>query len=1229
MSISQLSPQKSLNKAYRKVKPVRKDIDAFKVNLIALLDNVKPSESEEFHKNLIIDFLKKTYYDPDHYVNTRGREDLVIHNGKTSTTSTGVLIEAKSPTNTNEMPSDGKVNTKAVQELVLYYLRERITEGNDEVRHLIVTNVYEWYIFDAQIFDKCFAQDTKLVKKFKEFEAGKLSDTKTSHFYKEIAKVAIDKYESELTHTYFDLRKYEKPLRNEDLKDDRKLVTLYKIFSPQHLLKKAFANDSNSLDKKFYDELLHIIGLHEERVKGKKLIKRKPEGKRDNASILENTIAKLKTKNSLNRLPNRMQYGADVEEQLFNLGLELVITWINRILFLKLLEAQLVGYHRGDKSYRFLNLQMIDDYDQLFTLFHEVLAIEVADRQDDISDKYSKVPYLNSSLFEIQELEHDTVDISGLKNDLEIPIHTKTVLKDNSKTRRGKQSTLSYLFDFLDAYDFSSEGGEDIQEENKNLINASVLGLIFEKINGYKDGSFFTPGFITMYMCRETIRRAVVQKFVDAKGWKCKVFDDLYEDIQEYVQQHEDGRAEGRKEVNNIINSLKICDPAVGSGHFLVSALNEIMSIKSDLKILQDEKGKTLRDYELEVVNDELVISVEEELFEYHPDNKEASRVQKTLFHEKQTIIENCLFGVDINPNSVKICQLRLWVELLKHAYYNDDKQLETLPNIDINIKCGNSLISRFDLEADMSEVFTKKGYSQTEYLNAVSAYKDAPDKDAKAQLRDYLAKIKSEFHTNLYARDPRKKKLSSWRGQLNLLENKEQLGDLFEKISDKKVTTKIAKLQKDITKLELELQDEEDGRFYELNNAFEWRFEFPEVLEVDGSYRGFDVVIGNPPYGAEINERKYFKKVYLKTSHGQLDTYKFFIELGLKLSCNKSSIFSYITSDSYLEKQYFKDVRKLLGQKCNYIRNVKLGDDIFDEVNLPTSLFITSKSFTLKKDYEFLDVSSIPRSELHSSLYHASYITSTPNLEKGFVIIDSIVNIEDTKPLIELYNQVMGVKVYQIGKGTPKQTIKEKQDDLFISDEKLNPTYKKYISQGVERYNYKDKHEFITYGPWLAEPRKKEYFESPKIVVREIINPRIFACYFEVECVIKNIAAVIIARSTEYTLPYLLAILNSKLMTYYVYEQSPKSSNKSYPSFNSKLLKGIPIKMASLDFQGELGSLALKQNIAEGVDSNVDSQIDLMIYKLYGLTYDEVLIVEESVGDGSFGVSEAEYYSE
>jgi len=187
----------------------------------------------------------------------------------------------------------------------------------------------------------------------------------------------------------------------------------------------------------------------------------------------------------------------------------------------------------------------------------------------------------------------------------------------------------------------------------------------------------------------------VVQKFNETKNWNCTDLVQLYDKI------------DNRKEANAIVNNLKICDPAVGSGHFLVSALNEIIAIKSDLKILIDRDGKRLKEYSVEVQNDELIVTDDEgELFDYNPRSKESQRLQETLFHEKQTIIENCLFGVDVNPNSVKICRLRLWIELLKNTYYRPTGELETLPNIDINIKCGNSLISRYNLKLKKAHGF-------------------------------------------------------------------------------------------------------------------------------------------------------------------------------------------------------------------------------------------------------------------------------------------------------------------------------------------------------------------------------------------------------------------------------------------------------------------------------------------------------------------------------------------
>jgi hypothetical protein len=158
MEISLLNLRDSINKAYLKVKPNRTQIETFKKNITNLFDQIKESESEEFHKNIISEFLKNTYYSPNNYINTKGRSDLVIHNGKDSNSTVGVLFEVKKPGNKSEMPTCKDINTKAFHELILYYLRERITNKNIEIKYLVITNIFEWFIFNASDFERLFAK---------------------------------------------------------------------------------------------------------------------------------------------------------------------------------------------------------------------------------------------------------------------------------------------------------------------------------------------------------------------------------------------------------------------------------------------------------------------------------------------------------------------------------------------------------------------------------------------------------------------------------------------------------------------------------------------------------------------------------------------------------------------------------------------------------------------------------------------------------------------------------------------------------------------------------------------------------------------------------------------------------------------------------------------------------------------------------------------------------------
>jgi adenine-specific DNA-methyltransferase len=840
IKMTRQNPRQALNKAFIRAGAIKNEFEKFKVNLLNLIQQIDDNETEEFHKNIVADFLKNTYYSPDFFINTKKSNDFVIYNGKDTKSSVSVIIEAKKPNNTSEMLKVDNLNTKALQQLIFYFLEERITNKNLEIKYLIATNIYEWFIFDAEVFEKAFAK--KLEKQFIDFKENRLSGSTTDFFYKEIAQPAIVQVKNDLGFTYFDLRDYEPYLTIADQQNDKELIALFKLFSPQHLLKLPFANDSNILNKNFYHELLHIIGLTEVKEGSKKLIQRKPTKEREQGSLIENTITRLRELRKIDRLENSEQFGENQEEIIVNISVELSITWINRILFLKLLESQLIRYHQGDKSFAFLNLAKIPNFGSLNRLFFGVLSHKPDDRDEHIKNIVANIPYLNSSLFEVSDLEHQTLVISNLLNDEKLSIFSTTVLKDNNGNKRtGKLTALEYIFQFLDAYNFSSEGAEEIQEENKTLINASVLGLIFEKINGYKDGSFFTPGFITMYMCRETIRRAVIQKFNEAKGWNCQNINELYDKI------------DNKKEANDIINSLKICDPAVGSGHFLVSALNEIIAIKSELKILLDREGKTLRDYHIEVVNDELIITDDDgQTFAYNPKNKESQRIQETIFHEKQIVIENCLFGVDINPNSVKICCLRLWIELLKNAYYtakSNYRELETLPNIDINIKVGNSLVNQFLLNADLRPVLRNSEWNIESYQEAVSKYRHPESKEEKREMEKFIKYVKSNIRTEISFEYLSRKefKLAEKEQELYHLIHQQRL--LEESEAEKKEReTKQEILQEEIKEIETEIAEIKSGKLYQ--NSFEWRFEFPEVLNEEGDFVGFDVIIGNPPYG-------------------------------------------------------------------------------------------------------------------------------------------------------------------------------------------------------------------------------------------------------------------------------------------------------------------------------------------------------------------------------------------
>ena len=1237
----ELTIAKSLNKAYRQIPVDRTVFDTFKKQLNILYEQISTINTEEKLKGDLMDFLKLSFYGQDYKVSPNGDIDCAIHLGNSIDNPVGVIFEVKKPTNVSEMITREDLNRKALQELLLYYLRERHTKKNFQLKQLVVTNIYEFFVFDAQEFERLFYSNKKLIKRFEEFNAGELTSEKTDFFYKEIAADFIAQVVDQLTFTWFDIRKYKIHLESGN---DKRLIELFKFFSPEHLLKKRFQSDSNSLNTKFYSELLYIIGLEEveEKDSHKRIITRRNKNERHQASILENAINILDSEDCLDDVKNRFSYGGNREEQLFNVALALTINWINRVLFLKLLEAQLVKYHKGDDTYAFMKPSVIPDYDELNKLFFQVLAKRVSDRSDLNNEKYRKVPYLNSSLFEVSQLERQTIKISGLDNS-ELPLFVGTVLKDGSKPRYKQLPTLRYLLEFLDAYDFASEGSEEVQEQSKTLINASVLGLIFEKINGHKDGSVFTPGAVTMYMSREAIQQTVVRCFNKEMDWTCKDYEALKnKDIDDLAR------------ANAIVDSMHICDPAVGSGHFLVSVLNEIIRTKYDLGILVDSTGKRIKkqEYSIDIENDELLVSDEDgNPFSYIPGNLESQRIQETLFNEKRKIIENCLFGVDLNPNAVNICRLRLWIELLKNAYYTKESsftELETLPNIDINIKVGNSLLHRFDLAQDISGILRKNGISISDYCQAVNKYKNAHSKDEKKTLVDYLQQIKGNLRTQIGQNDPKLKDKQKLESELNDL----LAPQLFE-ISKKEQAARDKKakdLQGKIAKLQKEIDEIHDNKVFV--DAFEWRIEFPEVLDENGKFIGFDCVIGNPPYiqlqkmGADADA---LQKMNYQTYERTGDIYCLFYEMGMSL-LKPGAMLSFITSNKWMRAGYGESLRRFLSTQCDPIQLIDFANNkIFESATVLVNILALIKRYNLGKTFACSVEDGFDIGKLSDFITtHSQYCNF--GKEAWAILSDLELSIKKKVESIGIPIKDWDVEIYRgvlTGYNEAFIISSEKRNEILnncVDDKERERTAAiiRPILRGrdVARYKYnwadlwlinthngiKGKFDRIHIEDYPAIKQHLDYyrdkiesradkgdtpynlrncaymdeFSKPKIVWG---NLNTFGSYaLAPENMFINAPSCMIVPGNK----YLLAALNSKVADYYI-RTLGVVRNGGFFEYKPMFVEKIPIPKISheqeLSFDDILSS--------SQTDCERDARIDKLMAELYGLSKEEISFLE------------------
>ncbi|EDC2882048.1 class I SAM-dependent DNA methyltransferase, partial [Campylobacter lari] len=925
MHFTLLNEKDFFNPYYRKKQITQNEFDTFCKALTQYIKRLESSQSENedyLVASTLSPFLTMLNFKTHIKTKQKGKSEIDLAIAKDELSKDlEVLIEAKKP-NSKEFITHEKPNSKALHEAILYYFRNR--EHSFSLKFIIITDFYKFYIFKASEFEELFYKNTSFKKLFEEFQSpNSLFKGNTDEFYKEASKLIENSKES-LKGFFIDLAF----LKDKQKSNFKNLASIFKTFHRDFLLNEFSPNDANSLNNAFYKELLYILGLSENKQLSN--ITQSEQSKQAQGTLYHLIASKL-------------------PKQDFEEVLKFIILWLNRILFLKLIESNLVRFN-DDKTLKFLNYEKIPNFTTLSHLFFDILAKEKHTRAQ---SKFSYLPYLNSSLFEKQAIEKSTLEIATLENDALLEYHPHTQLKDDKgKSKKGKVGLLEYLFEFLDSFDFGADEQSEELINQKELINSSVLGNVFEKLNGYKEGSFYTPSFITSYMCKASIEKVVLDKFNHTFKLNATKLSELRTQLRQEKISQEQKLA--------LLNSIRICDPAVGSGHFLVSALNAMLMVHYELGLFEE-------DFYLSVQNDEILVQNHKGQFlEYkRPDfDKDKTHLcQKELFERKKDIIENNLFGVDINPNSCEITKLRLWIELLKHSFYEsfDDANyhdLKTLPNIDINIKCGNSLISYFEIHKSLSHYPNIKE-RMDKYKRIVKDYKEGFYTD-KTLIAKEIKNLKESFK-NFCLKDKFAKEIKQLTNGAN--EYSKKYGDFL--AQDEKDENFRAFFSKNMFEFDFD-ESEAKKEFKKLKklyesifdlesaNPFEWRFEFSEVLDEGGSFQGFDLIIGNPPYIKENDNKEIFANTKnLRTYQGKMDIWYHFVGRGLDI-LKENGILSFIATNNWTTNSGAKKLRNVILEECQILNLVDFSSFmVFDSASIQTMIMQFQKTKP-PKNYEF-----------------------------------------------------------------------------------------------------------------------------------------------------------------------------------------------------------------------------------------------------------------------------------
>ncbi|MDR1780381.1 MAG: hypothetical protein LBR50_06595 [Tannerella sp.] len=428
-----------------------------------------------------------------------------------------------------------------------------------------------------------------------------------------------------------------------------------------------------------------------------------------------------------------------------------------------------------------------------------------------------------------------------------------------------------------------------------------ALNFVIDKLDGTKA----LPLYVVSFICRDVVNRVVLQRFNETIGCVCTNMTDLQNKIGDNIV-----------EANETFNTLRFCDPAMGSGRFLTALTNEIIAVKSQLGILTDCDDNPLFGYKVVVAGRNLAAFDKRQFgqFAFEPSNPETKRIHDTFLKEKKIIIGKCLYGAEYDPISVMVCRLRFWSELLKHTCRHG-KLSFTGAYVDSNICCGDALISRFAINEDLRSAFKQIGYSVGDYKNLVKDCRKARTRQEKEDLKRIIALIKNKIQHEIVWDDKHNDDLRRWQHELEMLKSPNLFTPDAE--AEKAISARIIEARNMVDKYKQKAAEINSNPIYK--RAVEWRYEFPDMLSETGDFIGFDAIIGNPPdtQGEQLTSSIVYKQLNYKAFKQTGEVSSLFYELGDKL-LKPNYFMSYIASSSWMHAIPAGNLRQFMMEESN-----------------------------------------------------------------------------------------------------------------------------------------------------------------------------------------------------------------------------------------------------------------------------------------------------------------------